>query len=172
VKVAGDGLTFLYGTIIFLVMSWVVIIMRVGVRLWRKALWMDDYIMCIGLVSATISHSTNNSVNTCILGLLFRHSISWRCLLLFGLRATLSSSAPRSDSTWYKSRLSDECLLAQILTDLSYFILRNTFMLLVLCSSRRALQYVYCASLQVISQSLGCFTASLGFHGLLSLYSS
>jgi len=66
VKVAGDGLTFLYGTIIFLVMSWVVIIMRVGVRLWRKALWMDDYIMCIGLACFSVTASLG--VACCYLG--------------------------------------------------------------------------------------------------------
>jgi hypothetical protein len=50
VDVAGDGVTLLYGAIILLVLSWIVFSLRVGVRVWRKAWGMDDYLMSIGIV--------------------------------------------------------------------------------------------------------------------------
>ena len=51
VAVAGDGVALFYCAIILLVLSWVVFSMRVGVRVWRKAWGMDDYMMAIGVVS-------------------------------------------------------------------------------------------------------------------------
>ena len=50
VNVAGDGVALLYCSIILLVLSWITVAMRVGVRIWRKVLGMDDYIMILGLV--------------------------------------------------------------------------------------------------------------------------
>jgi len=50
VEVARDGVALLYCAIILLVLSWVVFSMRVGVRVWRKAWGMDDYLMFIGVV--------------------------------------------------------------------------------------------------------------------------
>jgi hypothetical protein len=52
VAVAGDGVALLYCAIILLVLTWVVFGMRLGVRVWRKAWGMDDYMMAIGIVSA------------------------------------------------------------------------------------------------------------------------
>jgi hypothetical protein len=52
VTVARDGVALLYCAIILLVLSWVVFSMRVGVRIWRKAWGMDDYLMFVGTVSA------------------------------------------------------------------------------------------------------------------------
>jgi hypothetical protein len=51
IEVAGDGVALLYGAIILLVLSWVTFTMRAGVRLWRKAFGLDDYIMLVGIVS-------------------------------------------------------------------------------------------------------------------------
>jgi hypothetical protein len=51
VKVAGDGVMLLYCAIILLVLTWVFFSMRVGVRIWRKAFGMDDYLMFSGIVS-------------------------------------------------------------------------------------------------------------------------
>jgi len=66
VKVAGDGVTFLHGSIIYLVMSWVVMIMRFGVRVWRNALGMDDYLMLVGL--ALFSVVASLAIACCYLG--------------------------------------------------------------------------------------------------------
>lgn len=52
IEVAGDGVALFYGAIILLVLSWVTFTMRAGVRLWRKALGVDDYFMLIGIVSS------------------------------------------------------------------------------------------------------------------------
>jgi hypothetical protein len=51
IKVAGDGVALLYGAIVLLVLSWVVFSLRLTVRVWRKALGLDDYIMLAGIVS-------------------------------------------------------------------------------------------------------------------------
>jgi hypothetical protein len=50
VAVAGDGVALLYAAIILMVLSWITVSMRVAVRVWRKVLGMDDYLMVIGLV--------------------------------------------------------------------------------------------------------------------------
>ena len=48
--IAGDGATLFYGAIIFLALSWMFFLMRVGVRVWRKAWGLDDYFMLVGIV--------------------------------------------------------------------------------------------------------------------------
>lgn len=40
----------LYASIILLVLTWITVSMRVCVRIWRKVLGMDDYLMVAGLV--------------------------------------------------------------------------------------------------------------------------
>lgn len=50
VAVAGDGVALLYAAIILLVLAWITVSMRVCVRIWRKVLGMDDYLMVVGLV--------------------------------------------------------------------------------------------------------------------------
>lgn len=50
VSVAGDGVALLYCAIILLVLSWITVSLRVCVRVWRKVLGMDDFLMMIGLV--------------------------------------------------------------------------------------------------------------------------
>ncbi|PSN59575.1 hypothetical protein BS50DRAFT_614559 [Corynespora cassiicola Philippines] len=57
VAVAGDGVALLYGAIILLTLSWVVFTMRVGVRVWRKAFGMDDYLMVVGIVLFSVMAS-------------------------------------------------------------------------------------------------------------------
>lgn len=52
VDVAGDGVALFYGSIVLLVLSWTIFCMRVGVRVWRKAFGLDDYIMFVGIVSS------------------------------------------------------------------------------------------------------------------------
>jgi hypothetical protein len=51
VAVAGDGVALLYCAIVLLVLSWITFFLRVGVRVWRKAWGMDDYLMLLGIVS-------------------------------------------------------------------------------------------------------------------------
>lgn len=53
IPVAGDGVPLLYAAIILLVLSWVTVSMRVCVRIWRKVLGLDDYLMGVGLVSVS-----------------------------------------------------------------------------------------------------------------------
>lgn len=48
--IAGDGVALFYGAIIFLALSWTFFLMRVGVRVWRKAWGLDDYFMLVGIV--------------------------------------------------------------------------------------------------------------------------
>jgi hypothetical protein len=50
VAIAGDGVALFYAAIILLVLTWVTVSMRVCVRIWRKVLGMDDYLMLVGLV--------------------------------------------------------------------------------------------------------------------------
>ncbi|EED21068.1 conserved hypothetical protein [Talaromyces stipitatus ATCC 10500] len=57
VKPAGDGVSLLYTSIILLTFSWVVFAARVGVRVWRKALGLDDYLMLFGLLLYTVTAS-------------------------------------------------------------------------------------------------------------------
>jgi hypothetical protein len=62
IPVAGDGVPLLYCAIILLVLSWITVSMRVCVRIWRKVLGLDDYLMGIGLVSIFelfLRHCTN-----------------------------------------------------------------------------------------------------------------
>jgi hypothetical protein len=53
IPVAGDGVPLLYAAIILLVLSWITVSMRVCVRIWRKVLGLDDYLMGVGLVSVS-----------------------------------------------------------------------------------------------------------------------
>lgn len=55
VAVAGDGVALLYCAIVLLVLSWVTFLLRIGVRVWRKAWGMDDYFMLLGIVSVQAS---------------------------------------------------------------------------------------------------------------------
>lgn len=56
--VAAEGVPLLYVTIIMLSFSWVAAIARLGVRIWKKNLGVDDWLMCAGLVCATDFLST------------------------------------------------------------------------------------------------------------------
>lgn len=58
IEVAGDGVALLYCAIILLVLSWLIFSMRVGVRVWRKAWGMDDYLMLAGIVSGQLLTSS------------------------------------------------------------------------------------------------------------------
>ncbi|KAH7355116.1 hypothetical protein BKA65DRAFT_395065 [Rhexocercosporidium sp. MPI-PUGE-AT-0058] len=53
----GDGIALLYTSIVFLVVAWLTFVARVGVRVWRKALGMDDYVMAVGLALFTVTAS-------------------------------------------------------------------------------------------------------------------
>ncbi|PVI01153.1 hypothetical protein DM02DRAFT_613898 [Periconia macrospinosa] len=55
VEVAGDGVALLYGAIILLVLSWIIFSMRIGVRMWRKALGTDDYLMFFGIILFSVT---------------------------------------------------------------------------------------------------------------------
>ncbi|KAG4442366.1 hypothetical protein IFR05_002144 [Cadophora sp. M221] len=53
----GDGIALLCTSIVFLVIAWLTFVARVAVRVWRKALGLDDHAMAIGLVLFTITAS-------------------------------------------------------------------------------------------------------------------
>ncbi|KAF2642228.1 hypothetical protein P280DRAFT_297048 [Massarina eburnea CBS 473.64] len=55
VDVAGDGVPLLYGAIVLLALSWITFLMRVGVRVWRKAWGMDDYFMLLGILLFSVT---------------------------------------------------------------------------------------------------------------------
>ncbi|KAF2999931.1 hypothetical protein E8E13_009060 [Curvularia kusanoi] len=57
IAVAGDGVALLYASIILLVLTWVTVFLRVCVRLMRKVLGMDDYLMVVGQVLFTVTAS-------------------------------------------------------------------------------------------------------------------
>lgn len=46
----GDGVPLFYTSIVMLALAWPTCIARVGVRVWRKAVGLDDILMFIGLV--------------------------------------------------------------------------------------------------------------------------
>lgn len=48
---AGDGVPSLYVTCVLLALSWFTIALRVWVRIRVEAFGLDDWLMCIGLVS-------------------------------------------------------------------------------------------------------------------------
>lgn len=50
VKPAGDGVPLFYTSAILIALTWVTFAARVGVRIWRKVLGLDDLLMLIGLV--------------------------------------------------------------------------------------------------------------------------
>lgn len=55
VEVAGDGVALLYAAIILLTLTWITVSMRVCVRIWRKVLGMDDFLMVVGLGNSRCS---------------------------------------------------------------------------------------------------------------------
>lgn len=56
VRPAGDGVALLYASIILLILAWLTMAARVGVRMWRKASGLDDLLMLIGLVRTANRH--------------------------------------------------------------------------------------------------------------------
>ncbi|KAK6836629.1 hypothetical protein PG987_007124 [Apiospora arundinis] len=56
-KVAGEGVPLLYLTIVFLILSWVTFVTRVGVRRWIDAFGSDDWLMGGGLILYTVTAS-------------------------------------------------------------------------------------------------------------------
>jgi hypothetical protein len=61
VKPAGDGIALLYTSILLLALSWVTYTTRVGVRVWRKALGSDDFLMFGGLVRVHLESNFHRS---------------------------------------------------------------------------------------------------------------
>ncbi|TVY23073.1 hypothetical protein LHYA1_G008191 [Lachnellula hyalina] len=51
----GDGIALLYTSIVLLALSWVTFVSRVGVRVWRRALGLDDFAMFIGILLFTVT---------------------------------------------------------------------------------------------------------------------
>ncbi|KAH8701912.1 hypothetical protein BGW36DRAFT_356056 [Talaromyces proteolyticus] len=54
---AGDGVPLFYTSIILLALGWFVYVLRVGVRIWRKALGVDDMLMLMGLLLYSVTAS-------------------------------------------------------------------------------------------------------------------
>lgn len=51
----GDGVALFYTSIILLTLTWVTFSARVGVRIWRKVLGLDDLLMFVGLVRVKLA---------------------------------------------------------------------------------------------------------------------
>jgi hypothetical protein len=51
VQPAGDGVPLFYAAVVLLALSWFTFIARATVRIWRKTLGLDDWLMFLGLVS-------------------------------------------------------------------------------------------------------------------------
>jgi hypothetical protein len=56
VLISGDGVALYYGAIILLALTWLFFCMRLGVRIWRKAFGMDDWLMLVGSVRQLSQH--------------------------------------------------------------------------------------------------------------------
>ena len=84
VPVAGDGVALLYAAITLLVLTWVTVSLRVCVRIWRKVLGMDDYLMVVGLVR--MQRSWEKSAELMFEGHVFRNGLSMYRILLLWLR--------------------------------------------------------------------------------------
>ncbi len=50
VQPAGDGVPLLYASILLLILSWLTVISRAVVRIWKNVLGWDDWLMFIGIV--------------------------------------------------------------------------------------------------------------------------
>lgn len=81
-----DGIALLYTTIVFMVIAWITFVVRVGVRVWRKALGMDDYVMAVGLVGNT-PFILKEAASDMITGSLYCHSMSLHCVQFLWIRA-------------------------------------------------------------------------------------
>lgn len=86
----GDGIALLYTSIVFLALSWLTFTTRIVVRVWRKALGLDDYAMLIGLVRSTsVSFpQTNDQSTNAFVAALYGHSQSVYRVQLLRIRST------------------------------------------------------------------------------------
>jgi hypothetical protein len=69
-----------YGAIVLLALTWVFFSMRLGVRIWRKAFGMDDWLMLVG--SVRHHHNTSERGANTTLDPLLGYSSDMYCLLL------------------------------------------------------------------------------------------
>ncbi len=95
VAVAGDGVELLHAAIILLALTWVTVSIRVCVRLWRKVLGMDDYLMVVGLVCLHSIELPN--VKLIAAGAILRNGLPLHCLLLLRLRTKGEASFSSHD---------------------------------------------------------------------------
>ena len=61
-QVEGLALTLLVVVLVFLVVSWIVVSLRLWVRVWIKGIGIDDYFMTAGLVSSPSMSAFTESV--------------------------------------------------------------------------------------------------------------
>jgi hypothetical protein len=79
VPVAEDGVALLIGAILLLVLSWIIFSMRIGVRIWRKAFGMDDWLMLVG--SVRIPSQAHGETDDLTLHCRFCSQLPQRCAL-------------------------------------------------------------------------------------------
>lgn len=125
VAVGGDGVALLYAAIILLVLTWITVSMRVCVRLWRKVLGADDYLMIVGLVSAPPYTRVSHHLVLMFVGYVLNNSMPLHSLLLLWLwpkiyrSATFSQVKRNQGIRWIQ--------VCDTLADsLRYFTLRST----------------------------------------------
>lgn len=80
----------LYASIILLVLTWMTVLMRVCVRIWRRVLGMDDYLIILGLVSVYLAVLLNVELTTA--GFIFSNGLSLYSRLFLWLWAESSGS--------------------------------------------------------------------------------
>lgn len=81
----GDGIALLYTSIVLLALSWVTFVSRVAVRVWRRALGLDDFAMFIGIVCVQLASAPlgNNDQGPNASAATFHgHSLSMYCVQL------------------------------------------------------------------------------------------
>ena len=82
VQPAGDGVPLFYTSILLLALSWLTFNTRVGVRIWRKTLGLDDLLMFIGLVRVQPAFpSPNPTTNVLMLSQLLFTVTSSLCIV-------------------------------------------------------------------------------------------
>jgi hypothetical protein len=64
VPISGDGVALYYGAIILLALTWLFFCMRLGVRIWRKAFGMDDWLMLVGSVRKPLQNHEKTNILT------------------------------------------------------------------------------------------------------------
>lgn len=103
---AGDGVPSLYVTCVLLALSWFTIVLRVWVRIRVEAFGLDDWLMCIGLVSLVpvLFFSRVTLMRRLPIASVHRHGWLGNHLLLSRLRANVREYPPLGDDEGHQGK--------------------------------------------------------------------